>query len=172
MNAIILLQGYLTGERLREIVREIARYKELAAETETLKLCFAIASHGGEAKEALDFVDWIEKTGLHLTTKIYRAESAAALIAMTAHEREMVRNGIFTINLGSAEINSDTLITPEKVPTSVIEEAQKLRTRTFSAMSQCGIPKTGTYMDTLLAQNQLTLTARECLELGIVSRII
>lgn len=171
MNATILLAGYLTRDRLNEVWREIERYERLK-KTGKMHLVLVIASEGGEASETIELIEQIERVGIRTSAKIYRAESAAALIALSAHEREMVRNGVFTITLGSAEIDSGTLITPEKVPPHIIEEAKKFRKKVFERLEHLGVPKDGPLMSKLLTQNHLTLTALECLRLGIINKIV
>lgn len=172
MNATILLQGYLTTNKLQEAQREMAFYRKIYGnDSSKPNLSLVIASEGGVAISALAFSD--DMTSLFSTTaKIYRAESAAALIALSAEKREMVRNGIFTISLGTAEVDSGTLVTPEKVPEQIIEQARLFRKKVFEKLEHSGFPKTGLLMNKLLTQNQLTLTAEECLHLGIVERII
>ncbi|GEM_PF-2573498 len=174
MNATILLQGYLTTEKLREAAREMARYRQLYENDSNEprgELSLVIASEGAVATEALALSDDM-KSLFFTTAKIYRAESAAALIALAAEKREMVRNGIFTISLGMAEVDSGTLITPEKVSDQVIEQAKQFRNKVFERLEHLGFPKTGPLMNKLLTQNQLSLTADECLKLGVVERII
>lgn len=171
MNATILLSGYLTTERLREARRELVRYEERIGDGHS-ELTLVIASEGGEAEAAIAFGKRVQKSPLYSRAKIYCAKSAGALIAMMTKEREIVRDGVFTVNLGSAEIDSSTLITPEKVPAPIVEQAKRLRATVFDYLHALGFPKEGPYMQKLLTQNRLTLTAEECHTLGLVKRII
>ena len=81
-------------------------------------------------------------------------------------------DGIFTLNLGSAEIPSNVLLTPEKVPPHIIEEAKRFRKMVFASLTKVGFPDSGPWMEKLLVQNELTLGAIDCLKLGIAERII
>ncbi len=169
MNTTILLQGYLTKKRLGAIENEMARYVE---DGDILCLpIFVITSEGGDTEETLAFLTRIERYG-GFNAKIYRAESTAALIALSAMEREMVRDGIFIVDLGSAEIDSGTLITPEKVSAHIIEQAKKWRDAVFSALGEYDFSQKDYLMKKLIAQNRLALTPEECLGLGIVQRVI
>ncbi len=91
---------------------------------------------------------------------------------MRMHEREIVRDGVFTVNLGSVEIDSGSLITEEKVPKHIIEQAKKWREAVFSVLGKGNFSQQGYLMEKLIAKNNLTLTADECLELKLVHRII
>ncbi len=174
MNATILLKEYLTKERLEEAWREIERYGGIAVEVgEMLDLCLVVDSNGGDTSATLNFTERIAASrGMFFQAKIYRAESAAAFIALRLHNREMVKGGTFTIGLGSAEIDSGVLITEEKVPAHIVEEAKRWRKTVFSLLAKCGFPEKGERMEKLIAQNWLTLTAEECLASGLVHRII
>ena len=170
MNAI-LLKKYLTQERLVNAVREIEQYEDLRGE-EPAEICLVIDSPGGCAAGAIDFAKIMESGRTRFTAKIYRADSAAALIALAAARREIVADGIFTLNLGSAEIPSNVLLTPEKVPPHIIEEAKRFRKMVFASLTKVGFPDSGPWMEKLLVQNELTLGAIDCLKLGIAERII
>lgn len=171
MNATILLSGYLTEEKFGEMWRELGIYQKLAP-GELPHLHLVIDSTGGVADAALETVRRIQTLGFQCSAKIYRAYSAAAFIALSAGERDMVRSGIIEINLGSAEVDSATLITKEKVPATIIAQARRWRMAMSEVLNKCGFPDDGKYMSRLLAQNRLRLTAEECLALGIVPRII
>ncbi len=172
-GSLVLLKDYLTKERLDEAWWEIERYKKIAEGLgETVNLCLVIDSVGGETEATLKFTERVLASTSLLYAKVYRAESAAALIAMRMHEREIVRDGVFTVNLGSVEIDSGSLITEEKVPKHIIEQAKKWREAVFSVLGKGNFSQQGYLMEKLIAKNNLTLTADECLELKLVHRII
>src|SRR3989338_5291353 len=170
MNTI-LLKEYLTRERLANAGREIEQYENHRG-SGSEEMCLVIDSMGCNAVAAMEFAERIGSGRTRFGAKIYRADSAAALIALAAARREIVAQGILTLNLGSAEIPSNMLLTPEKVPAHIIEEAKRFREKVFALLTKAGFPDSGPLMEKLLVQNELTLGATDCLELGIVERVI
>ncbi len=171
MKPVIMLLGDLTKTSLENVWREVERYNELTKNTDEITL--VLASGGGNAIKTLEFLARIEKTRFRFSAKIYQAESAAALIALTAKKREIVRGGIFKISLGWVEIETCDILDPEgQVPRRILLQAKQLRKKTFELLRSCGFPENGTLMQQLITRNHLALTADECLKLGIVERII
>ena len=167
MQPVVLLSGRLTRKRIDGVKREIAAYRK----THDSPIVLVIASDGGVVGATLEFIEWLENTQTRFTAKIYQAESAAALIAMAAEERQMVQKGILSVHLGS--ITVETSDVPDgRICGKVLADAKKLRARTFALMKKSGFPEQGKIIDKLLAQNRLTLSAEECQELGIVSEVV
>lgn len=170
MGATVLLRGPLTKSKLENAWREVVVYQE-PAKGGPQSITLVIASEGG-GHRAFEFVRKMAKSGIVFSTKIYQAKSGAALIAMAAKRREMERGGVFEIHMGSATIESNEINAEGKVSDRILSFLEDGREKTLSLMVQCGFQETGPHMDTLFAQNRLTLTAEECLRLGIVERII
>lgn len=167
----ILLDGYLTAKRLSDALREIERYfKEPRGGP--LMLTLVLNSQGGETAATRELVTHLAESDCALSAKIYRAESAAAFIALSAETREMVQNGIFRIDLGGQYIASNMLITPERASDQIVAEAREWRAAVFALLKKRGFPNDGELMTRLLAHNELSLTPKECLEIGLVQRII
>lgn len=167
----ILLDGYLTAKRLAEVSREIDHYFN-EPRGGPLALTLVLNSQGGETSATRELVTRLAESDCSLSAKIYRAESAAAFIALSAETREMIQNGIFRIDLGGQYIDSNMLVTPERVSDQIVAEAKQWRAAVFALLKKRGFPQNGELMTRLLARNELTLTAEECLKLGIVQRII
>jgi len=168
MKPAVLLQGLMTGEMLENAWQEIETYKKLG-ETQ---VALVIKSEGGNGTKALQFIDRMHASGLKFSAKIYHAESAAALIALSASRREMVKNGLITIHLGSVEIESCDIGEDGTIPLGYRAAAERIRDRTFEVMARVGIPKQGSHVDMLLATNRLDLPAADCLKFRIVDRVI
>lgn len=167
----ILLDGYLTAKRLAEAAREMGRYFD-KPRGGPLALTLVLNSPGGETAAARKLVTLITESDCALSAKIYRAESAAAFIALSAETREMVLDGTFRIDLGGRYIDSNMLVTPERASDQIVEEAREWRAAVFAILKQRGFPQDGELMTRLLARNELTLTPEKCLELGLVQKII
>jgi ATP-dependent protease ClpP protease subunit len=167
MTPIVLLRGYITESLLEGAWREICFYLQFS-EAKAHSLSIVVDSVGGNGTKALEFVRKVKKTGLIVKTKIYHAESAAALIALSFERREIVWNGKLVIHLGSVEIESCDINNDGKIPRSYVETAREFRKAVLNATA---LPP-GALMDTLLATNRLVLTASDCLRLGLVERVV
>ncbi|HEY4495846.1 MAG TPA: ATP-dependent Clp protease proteolytic subunit [Candidatus Paceibacterota bacterium] len=160
----VLLHGPVTKGSLDEVWGEIEFYKKFGAND----IVLVINSQGGNGTKALDFIDKIKKSGVNISVKIYHAESAATLIALSFSEREMVKDGKLIIHLGSVEIESCDIAEDGTIPKGYRISAKKFREEMFKLAN---LPA-GSYVDKLLATNRLTLTAEQCFKLGIVQQII
>lgn len=169
MHASILIDGYQKAGGFTAITREVQRYLKIHSE---LHITFVINSSGGETAPARELIELATRYRCGLSAKIYRAESAAAFIALSAEQREIVRDGSFRIDLGGTYIPSNMLLTKERIPPSTIDEARVWRAAVFSLLEKRGFPQQGKLMARLLARNELSLTAEECLEIGLVQTII
>lgn len=169
MHASILIEGYQKASGFASITREVQRYLEAPGR---LRITFVINSPGGETRPARELIDFVTRNHCVSFAKIYRAESAAAFIALSAEQREIVQGGFFRIDLGGTYIPSNMLLTKERIPPSIIDEARVWRATVLDLLKKRGFPQHGKLMAHLLAQNELSLTAEECLEIGFVQAII
>ena len=167
----ILLDGGLTARRLTEAWREAERYFE-EPRGGPLALVLVLNSEGGDTVATREFMKRFMESDCTLSAKIYRAESAAAFIALSTAHREIVRDGVFRIHLGGRYIESNMLVTPKRVSDPIVEEAERWRTDVLALLEQCGFPKEGEPWTRLLAHNELALTPARCAELGLVHKII
>ena len=159
------MQGPITGKMLANVWNEIVFYKN----REEKDITVVINSDGGNGTKTLEFVDKIKRVGdVNISAKIYHAESAAALIAFAFSEREIVKDGQLVIHLGSVEVESCDIDEGGTISKGCQVVAKKFKDEVLKAAA---LPP-GPYVDKLLATNRLTLTADECLKLGIVGRII
>lgn len=168
MKPAVLLQGPITAEMLERVWGEIKFYQE-QGESEII---LVINSEGGHGTKTLEFIEKMIGSGLKFSAKVYHAESGAALVALVANRREMTKNGLLLIHLGSVEVESCDIAEDGTIPTGFRTAAENIRERTFDLMARAGIPKQGHHLDILLARNRLKLTADECFKLKIVERII
>jgi len=174
MTSVVLLNGYLTRKSLEETWREIANYSA-SLNGDDREICLVISSDGGYSRATLGFVEKMtraKENGLRFSAKIYCARSAAALIALTARRREIVKGGILEIHLGTVTIESCDINEEGRIPRRIALEARKAREETLRLLEQCGFPTNNSKMSRLLAANHLLLTAEECLTLGIAERIV
>lgn len=167
MKPLVLLCGPITDELLDRAWSEIEYYTR-----STPDIVLVINSQGGNGMKALEFIDKISSAGINISAKIYQAASAAALIALSAKNREIVANGLFVIHLGSVEVESCDIDENGQVPKNYKDAADKLKSETLMLAKRAGLPMPSHYLDKLLAHNRLTLTAEECLKLGLVERVI
>jgi len=166
----VLLYGHLTHKRLDFAWREVEGY--LSAEHVPKEIVLVIQSEGS-GNYCWKFIEKMNTLkGITFFAKVYVAKSAAALIALAADRREIEKHGVIEIHLGSVIIESNEVTSQGKVSKWIIDELRAGREHTFALMHKCGIPDTGSHMDALLARNTLTLSAEECLKLGLVTRII
>ncbi|OHA20474.1 MAG: hypothetical protein A2836_02785 [Candidatus Taylorbacteria bacterium RIFCSPHIGHO2_01_FULL_45_63] len=174
MKPVVLVHGFLTAKRLENIWREIKRYRDLdqIAGSPDTEIGLVIASEGGRAKKTIELIEKIKRDNIYLTAKIYQAESAAALLALAATEREIVQHGVFSIHLGAVTIESCDLAGRGKIPRARLSELKTVRQTAFDLLKLSGFPERGPFMDSLIARNRLALNPEECLELGLVQRII
>ena len=169
MKPVVLFSGPLTNKSLEYAWAEIKEY-QARGETE---VGLIIRSDGGSGSKALDFADKLRELGVQTWAKIYRAESAAAIIAMAADRREMTKDAVFGVHLGAiAHVETSDLGERGEIPTRLFLEAKRVREGTLALLAKVGLKAPSAVTDILLARNRLTLTAEECLKLGIVERII
>jgi hypothetical protein len=171
VHASILLDGYLNTKRLADAWREIEGSFACPRDG-PLALTLVLNSQGGETEAARKLIERIGKSDCILSAKVYRAESAAAFISLSASKCEIVQDGVFRIDLGGRYIDSNMMLTPEKISEPIIEEARVWRAAVFEILEKRGFPKTGELVTRLLAHNELSLTPKQCLELGLVQKII
>lgn len=167
----ILLDGYLTEKRLKAAWREID-YSRTLSGTGPPSLVLVINSAGGEMEAAMETVKRLRVNGDSFAAKIYRAESAAAYLALCANKSEIVREGVFRLDLGGTYIPSNMLVTDEKVAASIVDEAKRWRKAVFTALEKRGFPKTGPLVNRLLTRNELSFTPEQCIRFGLVDRIV
>lgn len=173
MKPVVLVSGELTPERLDELRREMEQYRDLCFPGEEMHL--VIDSPGGNSLKALEFLGYLEDIARSraLHAKIYRAGSAAALIALCARHREIVKSGHLTIHLPViTDLSMSKLDEEGKVPEDTLETARKIRKATFELMKRAGIPEEGEHIDHLLGNESVTFDAETCLKFGIVERVI
>lgn len=173
MKPIILISGELAPERLEETRREFERYRELCYPEEEWSII--IDSPGGNSFAALELLGYLEKTvkSHALCAKIYRAGSSAALIALCAQHREIVKDGLLTIHLPIiTDLSLSQLDSEGRVPKETLTIAEKIRLKTFELMKGAGIPPEGEHIDHLLGNESVTFDAETCLRFGVVERII
>lgn len=173
MKPIILVSGELTPEKISGAQREMERYCALCNPNEKIHL--VIDSPGGNSFRILQFLEHLRAVAKSrpLCAKIYCAGSSAALIALCAQCREIVKNGQLTIHLPViAELPGSQLDSEGRVPKETFATIGHIRKKTFELMKQAGIPEEGEHIDYLLGNESVTFDAEACLRFGIVERII
>ena len=166
----LLIDGPLTVERLKTAWREIEKIGK-RPKPGMRSVILILNSPGGEMEAALETVKRLDALGCPFTVKIYRAESAATFIALSARKRVIVREGVFRLHLGDALIPSNMLVTTEKVARPIVEEAKRWRAHMFALLEKRGFPQSGPLMNRLLVRNELLLKPEECLKIGLVTDI-
>ena len=165
----VLLSGYLKKSVLKKAVLEIQNCDPLA------QIILVIDSGGGDTAPAFRFVEWMMKfkkeRQLTVVAKVYNAGSAAAGIALAADEREMDRDGIFEIHIGSITIESNEIFEGNRIARRLVEPVRKWQDMLHErlAVVSPGIPA---HLTTKLhATNRLRLSPDECLKYGIVQKL-
>lgn len=168
MKPAILLRGPVTEDSLARVWREIEYYKR----RDESDIVLVIDSEGGNGTKAIEFIEKVKNFGVNIAAKIYHAESAAALIALSVNKRDMVANGLLVIHLGSVQVESCDINYDCVIPPRFKVMTDEIRRTALGFLDEIGALKPSPYVDKLLATNRLTLTADECLKLGIVERIV
>ena len=168
MQPAILLRGTITEDSLGHVWREIEYHKG----RDESDIVLIIDSHGGNGTKAIEFIEKVKDFGVTISAKIYHAESAAALIALSANKRDIVVDGWLVIHLGSVTVESCDIGYDCVIPRHFKVMTDEIRKMALGLLDEIGALKPSSYVDKLLATNRLTLTAEQCLELGIVDRIV
>jgi ATP-dependent protease ClpP protease subunit len=169
----VLLSGHLTEEKLKQAVREIQEREP------PRQFSLIIDSTGGDMKPTLDFVEFLWASGgpkgkLIAGVKIYNAESAAAFIALSVPTyREMRRGTGLGIHRGAVVLEASEFdLEGGKVSnTETIDRFKKHDAYLKKILDQCGLSTDSKSMAELYGSNWLRLSAKECLERGIVTRL-
>ena len=172
MEHIILLEGKLTPLKYQQFSKEL---KCVPKETQTEEIALVISSGGGDISHGLSAILELEKLRLPLRAKIYRAGSIAALAALIAPKREMVAHGEFWIHLGNTrEIESCDISPDGKIPEKIVKVLQNYRAKTFEYLAKASpkLRNDDALWSKLMATNHLRLNAVQCLEYGIIEKIV
>lgn len=165
----VLIEGELTKSKLSRIRQEIAG---CAARGQSVML--VIKSHGGKLDATLEFLGWLIETKeqIKVSAKIYVASSAAAMIALAAHERRISSDGEFNLHIGAVTLDTNDIC---KKSGAISERFQKLlrasHENLFRLVKESAPRLPVGKLCTLDATGVLEITPAECIEYGICSDI-
>jgi ATP-dependent protease ClpP protease subunit len=129
-----------------------------------------IASDGGDAVSAVDFVRELNGLPLEYEIKIYEAISAAAYIALATKSKmiEMSKDATLEIHRGELNVSPTDIDKNGRLDNNLLKNFRKYDTALIELMEKFNL---GDRTDELYASDWLRLSARECLERGIVQKI-
>ncbi|MDO8728286.1 MAG: hypothetical protein Q7K26_00175 [bacterium] len=166
---IVLLSGKLSQEVYEEIGRDILRIKN---DTSVSQCNLVMQSHGGDIVSALNFVDWAKTLGIKFSAKIYEAQSAAAYVAFSlADEIELKSSAETGFHLGEIPLGVNDILPNGQIPQPMRENVSKYTNAMTNLMRKLGIDTDQFLMAELCGSGWLRLSAKECLERGLVQRL-
>lgn len=169
MQNAVLLSGQLNRSRLKQAIDEI---DHMAINEQ---YCLVIDSFGGDMKPTVDFVKYLLDTGKQRLTniKIYNAESAAALIALSVSVyREMRKDAKLSIHVGSLILEASGFDSEGKILSKeTINKFRQYRDCLDQILEECKLSCDKKLMAELYGSNWLRLSPEECLRRGIVQRL-
>ncbi|MCX6715976.1 MAG: ATP-dependent Clp protease proteolytic subunit [Candidatus Taylorbacteria bacterium] len=162
----IKLEGHLTTPVLQKFATELR--KRLAEDTETVLI--EINSSGGNALQSKILFEEFIPYENRIVCRIFRAYSAAALLALLGHKRLIYHESSFGIHLGAITLESSELLSIEALEIAVkrILLFRKFFIETLE--KRTNLPNS--VWTTLSARNKIVLDAKKCLEYGVVQEIL
>lgn len=169
----ILILGHIGAALLDRVLEEVL---EVGSDvTAGQKLVIVIESNGGDASSLFAFLEialqdeWTRKLLGEADVKIYRADSAAANLALSLGSwREMPTGSqmVFHLPLITVqfwEVNKEN----RRLDPSILDEAQRNEAFLEALMARCGLNEVA-LKEKLHQVGSFSLTAEECLARGIV----
>lgn len=167
-NQAILVSGTLNRRSLEKIKREIG-----GCDADS-PITLVIDSNGGDTAPALEFLEGMnlvkQTHAVTFEARIYRAYSAAAGIALMADRREIDRDGIFEIHIGSITIESNEISEDNRIAKRLAEPVRKWHKAVMDRLKLVAPQIPPVLMTRLHATNRLRLKPEECVQYGIASR--
>jgi hypothetical protein len=173
-----LISGWLTKERLDQIIEELRNIASNSSPDD--KLTFVFNSPGGEWRPVLKFLGTAlgeERTRSlveHAEIKIYEANSVAAFLAFTLGSgRELAADTKISLDVGKIEAqfgNPDHIDQDGRLATWIFDEWREYRSAVYSLVERLGLNADPILSTRMAACGGLELSAQECLRRGLVSR--
>lgn len=165
----VLLSGRLTEKRLCQAVREIQNITNGSDHSFNL----VIDSDGGDMKPTIDFVEFLWATRHSPAMKIYRAESAAAFIALAVKgQKELQKDASLDIHRGALWIEATEVdLKTGKLNDEMLSRLQQYEVYLKQVLRDVDLLSDSKAMADLYGSGWLRLSADECLKRGIVQEL-
>jgi hypothetical protein len=170
MLPCVLLNGELDEGKLKGALNEIKHLVKADA-----FITIVVESHGGDTTPTLDFINKVNAAiPLHrLALKIYRASSAAGLIATSlGGYREIAQKGEISLHMPViSKISSAEVDHSGKLSTDILDTIRRADALLMNIADRYHIRDDQQKMGTLLGGDILRFKAEECVKLGIADAI-
>lgn len=176
----ILISGTLTERRLGLVLREL---RAVAAQNSNVdgEVVLVFESGAGELFSTMAFMDEVAQDGSlrHLVerarVKIYEACPPAALLAFSwGASRELAVDAKIQFSLGQLTLqmgNPSQLAADGRLPDQMCNDWRRYRSIVEQLMDRLGLSRDPDLATEMYATGRFTLTAKDCLKRGLVSRL-
>ena len=169
----VLLKGYLDSFKINKAREEISTLKRpMVRERDELTLI--IDSDGGNIAPALEFIEFLGtiRSRAEITSRVYNAKSMAAVVAFTADNIEMDKDGTIDIHRGSLQLEaSDFDLGTGQISENALLQFRKYDEILKQILEKYGICQSQKLMAELYGSNWLKLDADKCREHCLVNKI-
>lgn len=170
---VIMVAGSLTKDKTVQLSLQVdAAISRLQQQTDPSELILVFDSSGGSYWPTFEtLINKIRKASVPTAAKIYRAASAAAMLALATTRREITESGSFALHDGQIEVAASDIFEGRLV-TPVLKSLLRMSDLNRDLMLANKLELTDAMSDRLSATGLLELNPEECMKLGIVSRIV
>ena len=168
MANAILIKGYLDPTVCQRAYEEIEHI--LQGEAPDMLRIVIDSKEGGSLKASSKLASLIRGLRIPTTAEIHSARAAAAIIAIATTTREMTADGILEFHLGVIKMEAVDALRDPEIFNRMVAATRGAKKFIMNFLVEKRLPLG--LIRTLDASGRLTLDSAQCLESGIVSRII